>query len=909
MAQRMTGRRTLRRFRVTSFVGRTADLEALARAVEDQPLVTLLGPPGIGKTRLAERYMETQAARAAWLCDLSEVATADQLCAAVARGLDIPLSSESTAAAIEQIGEAIAGRGAALLVLDNAEGSAPHAAATLGRWLLQAPAARFVVTSRDRLRIAGEVVFDLGPLSLPRDQDDARASEAVQLFADRAEDMHRGYALTADEAPRVAELVRLLEGNALAIELAAARMRLLTTTELIESLRDSLDVLSSDALGAPSRHATLRDAIAWSWASLRPWEQAALAQCSVFRGGFGIRAAEAVIDLSGCPGAPPALDVIQALRDKSLLHRYAPPEAPDRARFRLYVGVREFAAEQLAAAGEAAAAEDRHARHHLGAARAPSAEADRRAWRRLALEADNLAAVHERALGRRPHTAAAAIRALEAALALHEVLGDDVPQLVAGLLGGALASPAASEAPPSLRAQALTARGRVRVMLGSIADGESDHQAALAIVGPQGDPRLRGEILVRLAIAAMFDARFGAADEALAAALAVDEPRVRVFALAFLGELRRRQLRAGEAIAAFEEALAGNRRVNDPRTERAASLNIAQLMVDLDRPAQALAHVEAAHATFAQGRDRLAEIVAMAVAARCRHLQGQLDAAEELYARSIDDLASIGSRRNEGICLAHLGALHEAQGRSAEARAACGRALERFHDLAHATQGNVLAVLGSLAATDGDLDAARSCFEEAARRPHTRAVLDVRLGHLDLARARAARSAGDARGAEAHLGAARARLEAGRRDEGGGFDRILGVRILEAALSAIDGATSATAEGAGPSSGVLVISADGLWIEPPRGERTAVTGKLGHLLRALAEHWQAAPGVPLSVEALLESGWPGEKMRHDAGVKRVYTAIWTLRRLGLKDVVLRTGGGYLLDPSAALAIAGSRRGA
>ncbi|MFT3772591.1 MAG: hypothetical protein QM820_44945 [Minicystis sp.] len=145
--------------------------------------------------------------------------------------LDITLGRDGSAAGVEQIGAALAARGPLLLVLDNFESVITHASATVGQWLRQAPEARFLVTSRERLHLAGEIVFDLGPLSMPDGDGDAGACEAVQLFVERARAVQRSYTLTDEEAPRVVELVRALDGNALAIELAAARMRVLTTAD------------------------------------------------------------------------------------------------------------------------------------------------------------------------------------------------------------------------------------------------------------------------------------------------------------------------------------------------------------------------------------------------------------------------------------------------------------------------------------------------------------------------------------------------------------------------------------------------------------------------------------------------------------------------------------------------------
>ena len=179
-----------------------------------------------------------------------------------------------------------------------------------GRWVGACADAVFVVTSRERLRLAGEESFPLEPLAVD--------SEAVDLFVARARAQRPDFALTAANRDDVGRIVRLLDGLPLAIELAAARVRVLSPAQLVERMRDRFALLAG-ARGDVARQATLRAAIDWSWDLLVPWEQAALAQCSVFEGGFTLELAEQVIDLAAWPEAPPVMDAVQALVDKSLL--------------------------------------------------------------------------------------------------------------------------------------------------------------------------------------------------------------------------------------------------------------------------------------------------------------------------------------------------------------------------------------------------------------------------------------------------------------------------------------------------------------------------------------------------------------------------------------------------------------
>jgi predicted ATPase len=908
---------------VSNFIGRQADLDALEGALVHEQLVTIVGPPGIGKTRIAKRCVEARDGAAAWLCDLTETTGVDEICHAVSRALDIPLGQDGSVAGVEQLGMALAARGPLLLVLDNFESVVAHAPATVGRWLRQAPEARFLVTSRERLRLAEEVVFDLGPLTVPDDDRDVGAFEAVQLFVARAHAVRRSYALTEEEAPRVAALVRLLDGNPLAIELAAARMRVLTTVDLLESLPRSLDVFAGNTTDASRRHLTLRDAVAWSWSGLSQCEQAALAQCAVFRGGFDMQAAQEVLDLSAFPGAPLPIDVIQALHDKSLLFRYEPPEQRERARFRLYVGVRELATEKLAERGDVEATEARHSRYFLARGRVWAAAVDSPsaldALRTLAAETENLLTVHRRALRRAPRSTEAMTEAIEATLALEGMLFLRGPHpLLLGLLDSVLDGPRISEVAASLHAAALHARGKVHRDGGRAARAQLDLDRALALAEGASEANLVGEICVTLIRTHADCGRVADAEACFARAIAVGDRRVQGRAHARLPVLRWRQGRCKEAIALLEEALRLHREVGDLVWAEERAANLALMKAEIGRLDEACVDVAPACASLNALGFRKSWAIYSGDWGIFEHARGRFEAAKPLYEQALLACREIGIPWHNAWISVYRGLLDDAMGRPSEARVRIEQALPALNGSGEPEEALALAALAALDASTGRVEEARAGFAAAELRTfhwvQVPAIFWVMRGHLDLALARAALAAGDP--AAEHEMSARRRatcapgtVESSRHETAEapapvwlGLDVRIAQKSLQQALARHDEeprtpprAARLRDEDRAPAT--LALSRIGNWLRWRGGERVSAPGKLCRVLRILAVHQQRAPGAPLPIDDLIALGWPGEKMHLEAGTKRVYTAIWHLRRLGLKDAIFRVDGGYLLDPA------------
>jgi non-specific serine/threonine protein kinase len=333
---------------LTSFIGRDEAVREVAGLLGESRLVTVTGPGGAGKTRLAGEAAKQVAVRFAdgvWLAELAAVQDADQVAAVVALAVGVRPQPGVPAA------EALAGvlaRQQLLLVLDNCEHVIGAAAALSARLLLACDDVKILATSREPLRVAGEARYRLGPLTLPGPDDAAEGSEAVALFADRARRADGQFALDADSGPVVARLVGRLDGMPLAIELAAARVEALGVAQLLDRLDDRFELLNAGDRLAVGRQRSLAATVEWSYRLLGQREQRVFRGMSVFPGPFTLEAAEAVAG----PGAGPA---VLRLVDCSLV---SPPQpGPDgRSRYGMLETLRAYGDRLAAEAGERGAA-------------------------------------------------------------------------------------------------------------------------------------------------------------------------------------------------------------------------------------------------------------------------------------------------------------------------------------------------------------------------------------------------------------------------------------------------------------------------------------------------------------------------------------------------------------------------
>jgi len=512
------------------FVGRQAELRQLGGLLGQRRLVTLLGPAGIGKTRLARQAAaELAPVGGSLLVELASARDADAVRRAVDRALGSPSGDAGPDADLDaRLGAALALRGELLLVLDNLEQVIDDAAPLVADWLDRAEGLRILATSREALRLGGEAVVELDPLPV---------EAAVELFVARARARRPGF--EPGERATLEALVERLDGLPLAIELAAARVGLMGAKTILTRLRDRFGLLVSRRRDLEPRQRTLRGALDWSWDLLEEDARRGLARCSVFRGGFDLAAAEAVVDL------PHALDVLEELREKSLL-REVDAGAGD-PRFTLLMSIADYAAERLQESGERADAEAQHAAWYLAQADALVAGLDgpeaHGCLARLRRELDNLEAVR---------AGADPVSAARAALALHAALRGTAP--LARML--TLLEEVEGELPPELEARLWLARSRVLLAAGR--PHEAGRLASRALEAPI-PPELRIDALLARASALRVEGRLEEAEglfrEAVTEADTLGSPARSTAARTWLGLVLFLRREIDEAVATVRRAL------------------------------------------------------------------------------------------------------------------------------------------------------------------------------------------------------------------------------------------------------------------------------------------------------------------------------------------------------------------
>ena len=656
-----------------ALIGRADELAAIVQAVTHPAhrLTTLVGPGGVGKTRLAlavATELETHFADGvAWVA-LASVAAADQVPSAIAAALQQPLRHTDPPA--DQLLAALRDCHR-LLVLDNFE-HLLEATDLLAMIVEHAPAVHLLVTSRERLRLTGEWAIELHGLGLPHAATAAehKRAAAVRLFAERAQQAGQGFVVTAANHAAVARICRLLEGMPLGIELAAAWVGTLSLEEIAEEVARTLDFLARADRNAPLRHRSLRAVFDQSWRLLDDDQRQVLARLAVFRGGCTRTAAETVAGAS--------LAVLAALVDKSLIRRTL--DATGLPRYDLHELVRQYALDKL----QADPAEElrTRARHGMYYARLLGEHTDAllsdrmvTAWTHLAPDLDNLRAAWAWAAEHGEYRALAQMgQSLYVISELRGLVAEGVAWFQAAAT--ALRAVAASTAAPTTElvwtlGQILSLYGRCAAQAGRYGEARELLHEGYALLEQRGDLLLRAGTLTGLGYVTTVLGRYLEARTWLTECIGLARAHGEPFYLA-LGELMLALVAqtqgAADARALAEAGLDHWRALGNPRGLTTGLWAVSRITLDHGDIAAAEAVAQEELRLAAELQDRWASASALLQLGDVALARGATREARYLVEESVTSFTDVGEPWSRGRALVTLGWVAAAEGKDGEAR-------------------------------------------------------------------------------------------------------------------------------------------------------------------------------------------------------------------------------------------------
>jgi len=872
----------------TSFLGREREGSLLIDDLENGAgLVTVTGLSGIGKTRLAQRVVQEIGASyeeegGAWFCGLTSCSSAADVEAAVASLLGIPFAHE------KQLERALANRGRMLLVLDGLDGVAATVGALLSDWLGLAPELQILATSVVPIGLDAEVRFELGPMS---------REEATALYLERADRARGGVPFAPPDREAVEQLVARLDRVPLAIELAAARALELPPRTLLSRFDDRFELLLPTAEG---RQTSLFGALRLSWELLSEEEQALLLRLSVFEGGFTVDAAIGIQDED--TSELEMLDRLDGLRAKAMLSTTdaQPP------RFFFMESVRDFARRKLDEAGLREETLRRLSDYLVehGERRALELEGPhfRQAIAWIEATREDLVGVLSREGKERPAIAARAGLVLFSLLNFWGYSEDAIELLVVAL------DAARRSGDETLIARVLICEGIALGPKGRTPEAVAALEEAVDLLRRRGDREAEGNALARLAYVLDWTGDVAQAKSLLERAQQigreVNAPHVEATALLFLGLWAQGSGDFDEAERCFEETLAIVRRHGMVRRAGIVSYWLGSLFMNQGRFREARRALHEVLVRSQRVGNRWLEANTLTNLGATELAAGLLSEGERYSLQALSILRENGDQPGEVIVLGNLGCLALVRGEFEVARARLLESLEVLDRCGeHRVRGSLLAYLGLLDARTGALDRARDLLAQARRffeklvDRSGLATLSLIEGCLELAQARGLQDPGSTE-AEALVSSARARLRDAQslsRDLRAGVG--VAIRLLSRDLEEWDAAVQ---QGTSRVDAVVLrVGAQAAWFQCGEGERVDLRRRLAirRMLDALVEQSLVAPGSALEPGHLFQAGWPDVQIAREAAMRRVYWAIWTLRDLGLAEVLLGRSDGYLLDPA------------
>ncbi|MHB8576271.1 MAG: tetratricopeptide repeat protein [Dehalococcoidia bacterium] len=672
----------------TELVGRGRELAELTRLLRETRLVTIWGPGGCGKTRLALALMQrlrTSFLGGVVVVELAAVVAPEQAPLATALAAGVPLQPEQTL--VRRLAARL-GAQPTLLLLDNCEHLQAAAAALAGDLLGAAPALRIIATSREPLHLPDERAWQAPPLTLPSADPRPRLSaaetpatvaaraEAVQLFVRRAATAQPGFALTDANAGTVVEICRRLDGLPLAIELAAARVQLLSVAQIAARLDDRFRLLGGGEAAAP-RHRTLEAAVDWSFALLDPAEQRLFCRLGLFAAGFGIEAVEALAPRTDSYGEP-AMSVLSRLVDRSMVRVERGPA--DEPRYRLLESLRAFARERLSERDDERQAAEQFADFSVEVALQAEAELT----------------------GPEQH-----------ACLLH--LDREWPNLRAALAG--LEAGGSGESIAMLRLA--SALWRFWYLRGYLSEGRHWLESAL---GQSETARavIRAKALNALAWLAKEQRDFTAAQAWLEQAVvlwqAADDTPGLAAAYSGLGSVAYEQADLVTARRCYDRSLAIYRALGDRHNVAILLNNVGQAMPIAEQAAAVPLYAESLAICRAVG-ERYGMVPALNNLGLAAYQARDFSGARRFYAEGLGVCRVLNYRYGEALLLANLGHVALAEGDRTAARTRQAQSLLRMREVGH--DAGIVHALRSLAA----VDAAEGNLRRAAQRRAAAAAL------------------------------------------------------------------------------------------------------------------------------------------------------------------------------------------